>query len=97
MVQIRTSSKEIGEVELWCCEVKTAKIQKSDSFFSNPQHHQIGIKSSGGKLEPRLVHLLFLTGMFFGSEVSIAFQKWRRKGVIICAFPMVKKKRVLGN
>ena len=65
-------------------------------FFTNPQRHQIDIKFSGKLFEPRLVHLLFLTGVFVGSEVFIAFQKWRRKEAIICAFPMVKE-RVLGN
>ena len=46
--------------------------------------------------EPRLVHILLLTGVFIGSEVLIAFQKWRREEAIICALPVVKE-RVLGN
>ena len=65
-------------------------------FFTNPQRHQIDIKFSGKLFEPRLVHLLFLTGVFVGSEVFFAFQNWRRKEAIICALPMVKE-RVLGN
>ena len=92
----RNSGIKLSQTDLLVRSYEKLKKGLQSPFFTNPQRHQIDVISFVKKFEPRLVHLLFLTGVFVGSEIFIVFQKWRRKEAIICAFPMVKE-RVLGN
>ena len=87
---IPVSNRPFGP-KLWKAEERASK-----PFLYQPTAPPNWCQISRKNVEPRLVHLIFLPGVFVGSGVFIAFQKWRRKEAIICAFPMVKE-RVLGN